>query len=66
MEKSRSSQIVEQIIRPLPDFLLTQSEVRKTEGQIDDPVSDLTRERHKTNEKLLVTPYQKWQKSSRN
>jgi excinuclease ABC subunit B len=52
-EKSRSSQIVEQIIRPT-GLIDPNVEVRKTEGQIDDLVSEINKRTAK-NERVLVT-----------
>ncbi|NLM83283.1 MAG: excinuclease ABC subunit UvrB [Clostridiales bacterium] len=52
-EKSRSSQIVEQIIRPT-GLLDPKIVVRPVEGQIDDLIHEI-REREKKNERVLVT-----------
>ena len=52
-ERSRSSQIVEQIIRPT-GLLDPEVEVRPTKGQIDDLLAEI-REREKKDQRVLVT-----------
>ncbi len=52
-ERSRSSQIVEQIIRPT-GLLDPVVEVRPTEGQIDDLIAEI-KEREPKNQRVLVT-----------
>lgn len=52
-EKSRSSQIVEQVIRPT-GLLDPEVEVRPVEGQIDDLIEEI-REREKKNQRVFVT-----------
>ena len=52
-ERSRSSQIVEQIIRPT-GLLDPEIEVRPTEGQIDDLLAEI-RLREKKNQRVLIT-----------
>ena len=52
-ERSRSGQIVEQIIRPT-GLLDPEVEVRRTEGQIDDLIAEI-KERGSKNERVLVT-----------
>ncbi len=52
-ERERSSQLVEQIIRPT-GLLDPEVEVRPVEGQIDDLTSEI-REREKKNQRVLVT-----------
>ena len=52
-EKSRSSQIVEQVIRPT-GLLDPEVEVRPVEGQIDDLIEEI-RAREKKNQRVFVT-----------
>ena len=52
-ERSRSSQIVEQIIRPT-GLLDPEVEVRPTKGQVDDLLAEI-RERDKKGQRVLVT-----------
>lgn len=52
-ERSRSSQIVEQIIRPT-GLLDPEVEVRPTKGQVDDLLAEI-REREKKDQRVLVT-----------
>lgn len=52
-ERSRSSQIVEQVIRPT-GLLDPEVEVRPTKGQIDDLLAEI-REREKKSQRVLVT-----------
>lgn len=52
-ERSRSSQIVEQVIRPT-GLLDPEVEVRPTKGQVDDLLAEI-REREKKDQRVLVT-----------